>query len=237
VAKRWQSAVILVAAMGFIATTSPVSATDVTPPPTDPETTTTSSTIPQLRFRDIKVISRVRTKDNVVFITIDDGFTPTDELAKLLKRYKIPITTFAKPRQISLNKRWFLSQDNMTFENHTVNHTPLSTRSLSFQRREICNANKQIRRLTGQRPVYFRPPGGSFNNVTKKAMAKCGIERLIMWSVIAEKNKLYIPNGKLQKGDIILMHYINSTASTLELLLTKMKADGMRPALLRDYLK
>ena len=234
--KKWRSAAILVVTLGFTATTSTAHATEEVPPSSEP-TTTTSTTIPQLRTRDIKVTSRVRTKDKVVFITIDDGFTPTDELAKLLKRHKIPVTTFAKPRQISKNKRWFLSQDNMTFENHTVNHTPLSTRSFSFQRREICNANKQIRRLTGQRPIFFRPPGGSFNTVTKRAMAKCGMVHLVMWSVIAEKNKLYIPTGKLQRGDIILMHYINSTASTLDLLLTQMKSDGMRPALLRDYLK
>lgn len=40
----------------------------------------------------------------------------------------------------------------------------------------------------------------------------------------------------LSRGDIILMHYIPSAASTLELLIAQMKRDGLRPALLRDDL-
>jgi hypothetical protein len=58
-----------------------------------------------------------------------------------------------------------------------------------------------------------------------------------MWNVIAEKGVLRMPSGGLSSGDIILMHYIASTAETLELLLRQIKNDGLKPALLRDYLK
>jgi peptidoglycan/xylan/chitin deacetylase (PgdA/CDA1 family) len=202
------------------------------PPPTDPTTTTT---VP-LTVRDVKVWYRIPTRDKVVFITIDDGFTVTPELAKVLKRHKVPITTFAIAKPMERNKEWFLARDNMTFENHTVNHRSLTFLSVRAQQREICGANRRVARLTGTTPVLFRPPGGNFTAKTKRAMANCGLEHLVMWNVIAEGNVLRMPKGGLKRGDIILMHYLKSTASTLELLLRQIKKDGLRPALLRDYL-
>lgn len=206
-------------------------------PVPDPATdsTTTTSTVP-LTSKDVKEWYRIPTRDKVVFITIDDGFTVTKELARVLRRHKVPITTFAMPRPLNRNKKWFLARTRMTFENHTVNHTSLTRLPLRHQRKEICGANTRIRRITGETPVLFRPPGGNFNDTTKKAMARCGIKHLVMWNVIAEKNVLRMPKGRLHRGDIILMHYLKSTASTLELLLQQMKKDGLRPALLRDYL-
>lgn len=187
--------------------------------------------------KDVQVISRVKTRDNVVFITIDDGFTPTPALAKILRSQKVPITTFAMPRLLKDDLAWFKQQKRMTFENHTINHSSLTFFGISRQRYEICGANNQIQRLMGDRPQLFRPPGGNWNGRTIKALAKCNIKYLVMWSGIAEKGRLYIPDGKLQRGDIILMHYIPSAAPTLELLLAQMKRQGLKPALLRDYLK
>ena len=187
--------------------------------------------------KDVQVISRVKTKDKVVFITIDDGFTPTPALAKILRTQKVPVTTFAMPRLLKDDLAWFKNQKRMTFENHTINHSSLTFFGISRQRYEICGANNQIERLMGDRPQLFRPPGGNWNGRTIKALAKCNIKYLVMWSGIAEKGRLYIPGGKLQRGDIILMHYIPSAAPTLELLLAQIKKQGFKPALLRDYLK
>ncbi|MFM8528745.1 MAG: hypothetical protein ACKOD2_03545, partial [Ilumatobacteraceae bacterium] len=63
-------------------TTTTVSPVDTTVPittTTSPPTTSlvTTTTLPTLTARDVKVVSRVNTRDKVVFITIDDGFSPT----------------------------------------------------------------------------------------------------------------------------------------------------------------
>lgn len=185
----------------------------------------------------VPVISRVRTKDKVVFITIDDGFSPTPQLAKIIRKYKVPITTFAMPRQVQRNWKWFKKQTNMTFENHTVNHRSMTPFRLRGQMKEICGANRQIENIVDTAPQYFRPPGGNWSEITQEAAAQCGLSHVVMWSVIAEKGILRMPKGRLRRGDIILMHYIPSAAPTLELLLRQIKAQGLRPALLRDYLK
>jgi hypothetical protein len=41
----------------------------------------------------------------------------------------------------------------------------------------------------------------------------------------------------LSPGDIILLHYTPSLENDLKILLEKMKQAGLRPALLRDYLR
>lgn len=209
--------------------------------PTAPSTTLPSdssspTTQPPLRPRDVEVISRVNTRDRVVFITMDDGFSPSSELARVIATHKIPITTFAMPRLLEENASWFLARKRMTFENHTMTHGSLTRRSLRFQKREICRTSIKIAKVTGERPALFRPPGGNFTATTKRALAQCGIKYLVLWSAIAEKDVLYIPSGGLRPGEIILMHFIPSAASTLEKLLIQIRKDGLRPALLRNYL-
>lgn len=191
----------------------------------------------EVQPRDVQVISRVKTKDKVIFITMDDGFSPTPELARILRTQKVPITTFAKPAQLKENRAWFKKQTRMTFENHSITHGSFTFFSIRRQQREICGANRKIEHIMGERPQLFRPPGGNWNGRTIKALAKCNMKYLVMWSGIAEKGRLYISGGKLQRGDIILMHYIPSAAPTLELLLAQMKRQGLKPALLRDYLQ
>lgn len=208
----------------------------VSPEPT-PDTSTTT-TIPKiLTSKDVKVTYKVNTKDKVVFITIDDGFHVSKELARVIRRHKLPITTFAMPRLVARDKKWYLGNKNMTFENHTVNHRSLTQLSFTQQRKEICRANTQLKKTTKQEPTLFRPPGGNFNQRTKKAVAACGMKHLVMWNVIAEKEVLRMPRGGLTPGDIILMHYIPSAAATLEKLVQQIKFDGLKPALLTDYLK
>jgi peptidoglycan/xylan/chitin deacetylase (PgdA/CDA1 family) len=199
---------------------------------------TTTTTLPKkLRASDVKVTYKVNTKDKVVFITIDDGFYVSKELARVIRRHKLPITTFAMPRLVARDKKWYLGNKNMTFENHTVNHRSLTQLSFTQQRKEICRANTQLKKTTTQQPTLFRPPGGNFNQGTKKAIAACGMRHLVMWNVIAEKGVLRMPRGGLTPGDIILMHYIPSAAATLEKLVRQIKYDGLKPALLTDYLK
>ena len=210
----------------------------VAPEPSQDSSTTTSTTTPKiLTSKDVKVTYKVNTKDKVVFITIDDGFHVSKELARVIRRHKLPITTFAMPRLVARDKKWYLGNKNMTFENHTVNHRSLTQLSFTQQRKEICRANTQLEKTTEQQPTLFRPPGGNFNQLTKKAIAACGMRHLVMWNVIAEKGVLRMPRGGLTPGDIILMHYIPSTAATLEKLVRQIKYDGLKPALLTDYLK
>ena len=187
---------------------------------------------------DVKVIYNIRTRDKVVFITIDDGVTVSDELAKFIDEKQLPITTFALAGELWRNRDWFTQRSNMAFGNHTNTHAHMTLIKPEQQIFEICRASQVIRNVTGERPVFFRPPGGSWNEEVRESVGRSGIKYLLMWNVQIYRGRTLMSGRKtLGPGDIILLHYTPSLESDLKILLTKTKQAGLRPALLRDYLQ
>ncbi|MEI8023547.1 MAG: polysaccharide deacetylase family protein [Actinomycetota bacterium] len=193
---------------------------------------------PVFAANEVKVLSKIHTKDRVVFITIDDGVTVSDDLAKFIDNNQLPITTFALAGELWRNRDWFTLRTNMTFENHTNTHAHMTLIKSEQQIYEICRASQVIRNVTGERPVFFRPPGGSWNEEVRESVGRSGIKYLLMWNVQIYRGSTSMSGRKtLSPGDIILLHYTPSLESDLKILLTKMKQAGLRPALLRDYLQ
>jgi peptidoglycan/xylan/chitin deacetylase (PgdA/CDA1 family) len=187
---------------------------------------------------EVKVLSKIHTKDKVVFITIDDGVTVSDELAKFIDKNQLPITSFALAGELWQNRDWFMQRTNMTFENHTNTHAHMTLIKQEQQIFEICRASQVIKNVTGERPVFFRPPGGSWNEEVRDSVGRSGIKYLLMWNVQIYRGSISMSGRKsLTQGDIVLLHYTPSLESDLKILLEKMKQAGLRPALLRDYLK
>ena len=193
---------------------------------------------PSYLTKDVKVIYNVQTRDKVAFITIDDGVYVSDSLAKFIDDNQLPITTFALAGELWRNRDWFTQRTNMTFENHTNTHAHMTLVKPKQQGYEICRASQVIRNVTGERPVFFRPPGGSWNEEVRASVGQAGIKYIAMWNVQVDKGKI-LNRGRnsLSPGDIVLLHYTHGLERDLKVLLTKMKQDGLEPALLRDYLK
>lgn len=185
------------------------------------------------------IVERVQTKDPVVFITIDDGSVVTDGLVKLLLSKKIPVTNFVLSEALKTHWKALhrIQRPGTSFENHSETHRLMSSLSLKEQTSEICRANEHVRGNYKKVPVFFRPPGGSHNSDTVIAAKKCGIQKIVMWNVEADRGKIVRSGGGyIQRGDIILLHYLNSLQSSLKVVLAEIKRLGLRPASLRDYL-
>jgi peptidoglycan/xylan/chitin deacetylase (PgdA/CDA1 family) len=185
------------------------------------------------------IVNRVQTKDPVVFITIDDGSVITDELVNLLLSKKIPITNFVLSEALKTHWKALhrIQRPGTSFENHSETHRLMSSLSLKEQTREICRANEHVRGNYKKLPLFFRPPGGSHNSDTVIAAKKCGIKKIVLWNVEADQGKIVRSGGgSLQRGDIILLHYLSSLESSLRVVLAEIKRLGLRPASLRDYL-
>ena len=241
------ASVALTAVLVFqVGASNNVRATDTVPPdslpgPVESTTnvlaTTTTTTVPRrvLKPKDIVKISKIHTKKRVVFITIDDGATVSPELAKVLDKHHTPVTTFAMPGMIWRARSWFKARENMTFENHTNTHAHMTLISPRNQRIELCWTNKIIKKIFGISPIMYRPPRGSWSEENRVAMAKCGLKYAVLWNVVVEST---VPkNLKFHKGDIILLHYVQSLPTVLPEILKKLKKQKLQPALLRDYLK
>ena len=206
-------------------------------------TSSTTSTMPPvattvLRAKDVRVLYRLPVKKKVVFITIDDGGFISDSLVRYLNRNHIPATSFVMPEPLVWQWGQYRRIKSMTFENHSNTHGHMRRMTFAQQKEEICRAGKIIRRRAKASPILFRPPGGDWNDTTKRAMAACGVRYLVLWNAIADDQIIRMrPSWKLLPGDIILMHYRTSLISSLEWLMEQIHHDGLQPALLRDYVK
>lgn len=179
----------------------------------------------------------VKTDDPVFFITIDDGSVVTPALADYLDRNKIPVTTFALPQPLHTHRYWYRARKKMTFENHTNQHISLTMKGFRAQKKEICEGSRLVKKITGEAPRFFRPPFGNRNKFTTRAVKACGMDYMVLWSAEADFGKLDVFGGRqLRKGDIVLLHYIQSLRTSLETVIAAAKSAGLRPALLRDYL-
>lgn len=187
------------------------------------------------------VIDHVATKEPVVFLTVDDGSHLSRETNQYIRNLRIPITTFALPEQINRHRRRFvnlLRQTGMTFENHSQTHRIVSAMNYEDQRAEICAGNREVERVIRRRPAFFRPPGGGWNSDTVRAAKSCGLSRIVLWNVMADGGRIIRADGGtgLRRGDIVLLHYLDSLPSSLEVVMREASKAGLRFALLRDHL-
>lgn len=191
---------------------------------------------------DDYVIDHVVTKKPVIFITVDDGSYLSRETTRYIRNLRIPITTFALPEPLNNHRRRFvnlLRQTGMTFENHTQTHRIVSSMTGSDQRAEICAGRREVRRVIGRTPIYFRPPGGGWNDDTVRAAKACRMSHIVLWNVEADRGHIVRKGGGsgLHRGDIVLLHYLDSLPASLDVVLREAARAGLRPALLRDHLE
>lgn len=187
------------------------------------------------------VIDHVATKEPVVFLTVDDGSHLSRETNQYIRNLRIPITTFALPEQINRHRRRFvnlLRQTGMTFENHSQTHRIVSAMNYEDQRAEICAGNREVERVIRRRPAFFRPPGGGWNSDTVRAAKSCGLSRIVLWNVMADGGRISRADGGtgLRRGDIVLLHYLDSLPASLEVVMREASRARLRFALLRDHL-
>lgn len=187
------------------------------------------------------VVDHVRTKEPIFFITVDDGSHLSRTTLQYIRNLHIPITTFALPEQLNRHRRRFvnlLRQTEMTFENHSQTHRIVSTMSFAAQKAEICAGTREVRRVIRRTPSFFRPPGGGWNEDTVRAARACKLSRIVLWNVVADQGSIVRSDGGsgLRRGDIVLMHYLDSLPTSLGVVLRAAKQAGLRPVLLRDHL-
>jgi peptidoglycan/xylan/chitin deacetylase (PgdA/CDA1 family) len=216
----------------------PVAPVEPGAPVDDSTTTTSTTTTTVVTVQDVRVLYSLPVEKRVVFITIDDGGFMSKKAAQYINQNKIPITSFIMPEP--LVKRWdkFDLIKTQTYENHSNTHRHMKRMTFAQQKEEICRSNTIIRRKSGREPAFFRPPGGDFNAVTKKAMVACGVRYLAMWNVVADDGVIRMRrNRQLMPGDIILMHYKTSMVESLKNVMAQLKRKNLQPALLRDYVQ
>ncbi|MFJ1702794.1 polysaccharide deacetylase family protein [Kitasatospora sp. NPDC088346] len=183
----------------------------------------------------------VPTEDRVVFLTVDDGWQPTDEAARLIADRRLPVTVFPLPMAAGNQPGYFrrvTAAPGSSIQDHSVSHRDLSTLPAAEQQAEICDArDAQVRRF-GTAPTVFRPPYLAWNADTLRAAAACGIRYVLTATADFSWGRSTVYHGgALLPGDVVLLHFTDSLADDLRRALDAAEAAGLRPAGLVDHLR
>ena len=217
---------------------------------TTPDAVAVPSTSPTPSFRlpraqpgKASVVSRIKTKDPVVFLTIDDGGHEEPPTAKILRKQEVPVTSFLAVDLVDHDPGFYeeISQeDGQTIQDHTITHPQLPLLSYDAQQAEICDARRVLSDWYGQRPWMLRPPYGEYNENTVIAADSCGIDYVVLWTVNMPEGGRgsfqYKSGDSFVPGDIILAHWRPDLHRDIRRALKDIRSQGFEVAALQDYL-
>ncbi|MFD7258531.1 polysaccharide deacetylase family protein [Streptomyces sp. NPDC059874] len=186
------------------------------------------------------VVSQLPTAENVVFITIDDGWNHDPEAARILLEKRVPVSLFLLPGATSYDTGYFTAlteQGRVVVENHTVNHPDLTTLDAVGKDAEVCGAGEQLQATFGRAPKLLRPPYGAVNDEVRAAAKACGVKALVTWTYDFTTWSETPATPRLKAGDIVLLHFTPTLAADLQRALDAAKAAGLKPAALMPHLK
>ena len=167
-----------------------------------------------------------------IYITIDDGWTPSAEVLTLMHQTYLPITAFliaeAADEHLSYWKA-FVAAGGMIGD-HTVSHPYLTKLTLAKATSQWGQARKALGRWLGQTPVVGRPPYGAFDRKVEVAAARGGLTALAGWSATMSGNRIQTWNGKpLSPGEIVILHWVPGLGHQLTVLLAAIRALHLHP--------
>jgi len=204
----------------------------------DGEQLAVSLTVPARSTATIPAVSVARlycfarSAGRAIYITIDDGWTPSAEVLDLMHQTYLPITAFliadAARQNLSYWKA-FVAAGGMIGD-HTVSH-PYLTR---LTRRQATAQWGQDRTLLGgwlgQTPAVGRPPYGAYDHAVEVAAARGGLTALAGWSATMSGDRIETWNGKpLSPGEIVILHWVPGLGHQLTALLAAIRAGHLNP--------
>ncbi|WP_447003776.1 polysaccharide deacetylase family protein [Saccharothrix isguenensis] len=186
----------------------------------------------------VPVVRRIETDRPYVFITIDDGAVRHPAALELMRKSGVEPTLFLNSKHVEGHTDYFKAfQGAARVHAHTSTHPDLTGTPYDFQRQEICGNADLLRARLGAQPTLFRPPFGNFDHTTRRAAADCGFTALVMWTAAVNDGVVqFQAGGRLNAGDIVLMHFRHTFVEDFLAFLERCKLDGVTPVVLEDFL-
>ncbi|MFA5176530.1 MAG: polysaccharide deacetylase family protein [Candidatus Omnitrophota bacterium] len=159
---------------------------------------------------------RAKRADKVVALTFDDGPSPewTPQVLDELKKAQVKATFFMLGNHVERYPeiaRQVLAEGH-EIGNHTYDHHVLIYYKMEELEKEIKDAEKAIKTVTGQNTRYFRPPKAWLSSREKKKIEEMGY-KIVLWSLNSKDWVTYHDKQitsyilkRIQPGDIILFH-------------------------------
>lgn len=180
-----------------------------------------------------------------VVLTFDDGPHPntTPHILDILKQRHIKAAFFVLGIQANkypdIIKR--MHEEGHIIGNHTYGHKNLTTLKPAQIKKEIENTNNLIEKITGERPIFLRPPYGAVNKKVTDMIKELDMS-MVLWtvdtrdwhsknekSVLKEVDRqLKISKGNFVGGAILMHDIYPSTVRSLNPVLDKLAANNYK---------
>jgi len=182
---------------------------------------------------EIPLYSFASPAGRAIYITVDDGWTPSAQVLTIMRQTHLPVTAFLIAQAADRNLaywRAFAAADG-TIGDHTVSHPVMTKLTLDQAATQWGQARKSLGRWFGRLPVLGRPPYGAFNPTVEAAAYRGGLTTLVGWSATVSANHIETWNGKkLEAGEIVLLHWVPGLGHQLVTLLKAIHAAHLSPA-------
>jgi peptidoglycan/xylan/chitin deacetylase (PgdA/CDA1 family) len=167
-----------------------------------------------------------------IYITIDDGWTPSQQVLTLMHQNYLPITAFLIADAAKENLGYwkeFVAAGGIIGD-HTVSHPYLTKVTLSQATTQWGQDRTDLGRWLGQTPAIGRPPYGAFDHTVQVAAARGGLTALAGWSATMTGDRIQTWNGKpLSAGEIVILHWVPGLGQQLTALLKEIRALHLNP--------
>jgi peptidoglycan/xylan/chitin deacetylase (PgdA/CDA1 family) len=174
-----------------------------------------------------------------VALTFDDGpSVQTETLLKILKQENVPAAFFLKGENITMYRKIVRKafDENHLLGNHSFSHNVKFTfQNSKSVGNDLLKTSEMIEKITGKKPLFFRPPFGVTNPEIAKAVNESGLT-VVGWSVRSFDTRYKNPDKLLKRlkqktrsGDIVLLHdYPEVTLKMLPQYIGWLKQNGFQ---------
>ena len=168
-----------------------------------------------------------------VYITIDDGWTPSAQVLAIMRQTHVPVTAFLiqKAAQENLSYWRAFAAAGGLIGDHTFSHPYLTKLSLRQATAQWAQARTALGRWFAQTPDLGRPPYGAFDRRVEVAAARGRLLALAGWSATMSGDTIQTWDGKpLRAGEIVILHWVPGLGGQFAALLAAIRALHLHPA-------
>lgn len=165
-------------------------------------------------------------KPKVIALTFDDGpnAVTTPDVLEKLKKYSIKASFFLVGNNITEQSAQYVKAAHdmgCEINNHSRTHSAMPNLAAEEMRAEIAYTSEKIIQITGEPPLFFRPPyiaisESMYENIDLPFIAGIGAEDWLDEVSAEERAKRIL--AQAQDGDIILLHDMQGNFRTVQAL-------------------
>ncbi|WP_286231495.1 polysaccharide deacetylase family protein [Neobacillus mesonae] len=166
------------------------------------------------------------------------------DMLATLKRHNVSASFFLEGNWVKKNPELakMIVSAGHEVGNHSYSHPDMAKLTAAQAREQIVKTNEIIEAATEVKCNLFGPPSGSYRDETVKVANELKM-KTIMWTVDTVDWKKPSPDvlinrvmGKIDNGSMVLMHPTESTAASLDRLITLIKQRHLKIGTVSDLL-